>query len=226
MFKKGIFLIGLAGLVFASCNKHEVIPAPELKVDLESNFQGNIGGQFKEFTENVDEYIPYPNLSSQSSGGITNAQYRFSMRSDAQIEYIEIAMGSLTWNDPTGSSAPALSLFQQFFKDNLEPEYSNGALTVPGGGAGFEVTYRDVAGHLWISNEISSYNQDAIFNEASIVQESDNNGDYSKFTCNFTCYVYHPDSLEVNPPTNPATYDYWTDSILITNAIYKGYFKR
>ena len=79
--------------------------------------------------------------------------------------------------------------------------------------SGIEVSYRDAAGRTWVSHDNSVNAQNASF--TGISQESDETGDYSKFTCNFNCYVYYQD---------PGTM-LW-DSIQIQNAAFKGWFKR
>lgn len=222
MIKKSVLLLGLASLVISSCIEHEVIPAPEPLVDLTCSFEGTIGGAFIEYTNNVNGYTGFPSIAKQTQSGITNAQYLFAMTSQEQIPYIQVALGSLSWNDPTGTETPALSLFNSFFVTNDAPNYSNLALN------GFEVTYRDIYGDLWKSDELSPV-QDVSFVPGSIIQESDKTGDYSKFTVLFSCPVYHtyvvPD-ISVVPQTSPPTMRDSIATILIEDAIYKGYFKR
>lgn len=235
MVKKGLFLIGMVGLGVASCIDHEVIPPPEPVVELGCHFEGTVGGAFFDYTENVSGYTCTPSLAKQTQQGVTNAQYLFAMTSQEQIQYVQIGLGSLSWNDPTGTERPALSLFDAFFTapTSMSPDYSNGALN------GFEVQYRDQFGDIWRSYEAGTEptpesgtpiaTVSVEFDPASITQESDDNGDYSKFVCYFTCPVYHiysvPD-ISVVPQTNPITY---RDSAVVLNiedAIYTGYFKR
>lgn len=224
MIKKGVLLIGLVGFGLGSCIEHEVIPPPEPLVDLQCSFEGLIGGAYVEYTENVNDYVCFPSISKQSNSmtGITAAQYLFAMTSQSQATSIQIALGSLSWNDPTGTETPSLTLFNDFFKTNDTPLYSNGAMN------GFAVTYRDINGLLWTTDETDPGNT-VEFIPGSIVQESDKNGDYSKFTAVFTCTVYHtyvvPD-ITVVPQTNPPTMRDSIASFLIEDAIYKGYFKR
>lgn len=223
MYKKGIFAIGLVSLIISACNKHEVIPPPTPKVELTCSFQGDIGGAFVEYTENVNSYTCFPSISKQTSLGVTNAQYLFSMISTSQIPMVQLGLGSLSWSDPTGTQTPALELFNSFFLANDMPNYSNGALN------GFEVTYRDAFNDTWKSSDTSSFAQTVVFDPASIIQESDASGDYSKFTCNFSCPVYHTYSvvdISVVPQTSPPTMRDSSAVIFISNAIYKGFFKR
>jgi hypothetical protein len=237
MVKKGLFVIGLVAIGATSCIEHEVIPPPEPEVELECSFEGNIGSAFIEYTKNVNGYSCTPGLAKQTQSGLTDAQYLFAMTSQEQIQYVQIGIGSLSWNDPTGTERPALSLFNGFFTApaNMSPDYSNAAL------AGFEVQYRDENGDIWRSYEtgteptaesgtpipVASINVE--FDPESIIQESDESGDYSKFVCYFSCPVYHifsvPD-ISVVPQTNPLT---MRDSAVVMNiedAIYRGYFKR
>lgn len=215
MLKKGILLIGISSFVFSSCIEHEVIPPPEPKVDLYAHFYGEVNSAPVEFTENVLGYannctsakyiLPPPDFS--------DAVYFAEMSSIQIATSIKIGMGSATWNSNL-SPEPTLATFNAFFQSNLFPLYSDDGLD------GFEVTYRDGTSREWKSSEMSSMPMDVEF--TGVVQESDNNGDYSKFICNFDCWMYslHPDSLALNPPVVQL------DSIHIENAVYEGWFQR
>jgi hypothetical protein len=227
MTKKTLIIILLLGVTLGSCIKHEVIPAPEPTADLKGEFQGTVGGAYIEYTENVNGYYCAPSIAMQTSAGITDAQYLFAMISQSDASFMQVGIGSLSWNDPTGTSTPALTLFNQFFDKDAPatsaPNYSNNAL------AGFEVVYSDTYGDIWKSDEINSTVQDVSFVNESISQESDNSGDYSKFTCNFATEVFHTYSvidITVSPQTTPPTMVDSLASIMITDAQYKGYFKR
>ncbi len=212
MKRKGLLLIGLIGISLGSCIEHEVIPAPTPTVDLASSFEGNIGGQFIEYTRFVAGYDGVSDISIQSQFGTNTAQYSFAMMSDQSPAYVRVRMGSIVWSDGSGTYRPELSLFNAFFSTNTDPDYSDGALN------GFEVTYRTAYDSVFVSREGSTYLHNVAFDPASIIQESDESGDYSKFTCTFNCYVYNDYVDEFGDPQ--------TDSILIQNAIYKGWFKR
>jgi len=223
MYKKGLLTLGLMGvLLISSCIKHEIIPAPEPEVDLDAHFQGLIGGSFIEYTENVNGYYGLSELATQSAGGISNAQYSFSMISPSELTSIKVSMGSLTWNDASGATTPALSLFNSFFKANDIPVYSNLAAS------GFEVTFRDASGLLWKSDELSPV-QNVTIDPVSIVQESDASGDYSKFNMTFDCALYHVYSvvdITVIPQTVPATMIDSIATFQIDQASYRGWFQR
>tara|TARA_B110000285_G_scaffold160854_1_gene179665 strand:- start:871 stop:1539 length:669 start_codon:yes stop_codon:yes gene_type:complete len=222
MYKKRLLTLGLMGtLLVASCIKHEVIPAPEPRVDLDAHFEGLIGGSFIEYTENVDGYYGLSELATQSAGGVSNAQYSFSMISPSELPSIKISMGSLIWNDASGATIPALSLFNSFFKANDAPAYSNLAAL------GFEVTFRDASGLDWKSDELSP-TQNIYIDPLSILQESDSKGDFSKFNMTFDCPVYHVYSvIDISvPPTTPSTMRDSIATLQIDQAAYKGWFQR
>lgn len=217
--KKSALLVGLVAVVLTSCIQHEVIPAPEKVVEFDCSFEGMVGGAFVEYTENVNDYYSTPTITSQTANGITSAQYHYALTSNADLRSVKISLGSLAWSDPTGTERPALSLFNDFFTTNDTPDYSDDALN------GFMVTYTDYGGLQWKSYK-DSLPQSVEFLPESIIQESDAYGDYSKFTCLFTCPVYHVYSVPVIPYTTPLTYRDSVASFMIEDAIYKGYFKR
>lgn len=207
-YKIGIAAILFTGLTLGSCIEHEIIPAPIPVVDLECRFQGFINSTDVVLTQNITGYncnptkekiiLPAPQYSS--------AIYFSEMSSVETAVYVKVGMGSVLW-DAASVSDPTLTLFNNFFLNNLTPAYSDNATN------GFEVEYRDQAGKIWNSHENSVNPQNVIF--SSVKQESDMNGDYSMFTCNFSCYVYNQDAVSLE----------W-DSINIQNAVYEGWFKR
>jgi hypothetical protein len=197
-----------AGLLLGSCIEHEVIPAPIPTVDLKCSFVGTINGTGVELTQNVLGYncltektkiiLPSPSWSS--------AVYFSEMASTQQSLAVKIGLGSVFWDAATVND-PTLAQFNSFLQSATTPNYSTN------GEAGFEVSYRDNTGKIWTSKQNSVNPQSAVF--SNILQESDNNGDYSKFTCTFSCYVYHYDVVAEA-----------LDSVKIENAIYKAWFKR
>ena len=210
MKKTKFAIAGIVALTLGlgSCIEHEVIPAPEPTVDLSCHFQGVINGTNAEFTENVLGYsctstkakiiLPAPSFSS--------AVYYSEMSSTQTPVSIKIGLGSVFW-DASVAAEPTLTLFNNFHLNNTTPVFSNGAAS------GFEVTYRDASGTIWVSKQNSVNFQDVTF--SGIKQESDASGDYSKFTCDFDCYVYHQDAVTL----------LW-DSLPIQNAELIGWFKR
>ncbi len=222
MYKITILTIGVFIFLSASCTKHEIIPAPTPQVELLAQFEGIIGGSLIEYNENVNGYVGVSELATQSASGVTKAQYSFSMISPSELPSIKVSMGSITWNDATGATTPALSLFNAFFTSNDTPVYSNLAIS------GFHVTYRDASGLDWRSDEGSPV-QNVSIDPVSIIQESDSKGDYSKFNLTFDCPIYHTYSvidISVIPQTVPATMRDSIGTIQIDQASYRGWFQR
>ena len=205
-----IAIVATLTLVFgvSSCIKHEVIPAPVPMVDLSCHFIGTVNGTTVELTENVLGYycttskakilLPSPSLSS--------ASYFSQMLSSSTPVSAKIALGSVMWDAATAID-PDVAAFNAFHGNNLTPNFS----TL--GASGFEFSYRDGTGVTWTSKPNSVNFQDVTF--SSIVQESDTSGDYSKFKCNFECYVYHTDAVTLV-----------LDSIHVQGAQYEAWFKR
>lgn len=207
-YKIGIAAAFTAILGLNSCIEHEVIPAPEPSVDLFCEFTGTINGTNVALTQNVNGYylntskakilLPPPSLSS--------AVYYSEILSPSASTSIKVGLGSVTW-DASTTNEPTLTLFNNFHLNTLTPAFSDN------GTSGFEVTYRDGLGKTWVSHQNSVNFQDVTF--SSILQETDATGDYSKFTCDFTCYVYRQDAVTL----------LW-DSLPIQNAKFKGWFQR
>ena len=205
-----IAIVATLTLVFgvSSCIKHEVIPAPVPMVDLNCHFIGTVNGTTVELTENVLGYhcttskakilLPSPSLSS--------ASYFSEMLSSSSPVSVKVALGSVMWDAATAID-PDVAAFNAFHGSNLTPNFSTLGAT------GFEFSYRDGTGVTWTSKSNSVNFQDVTF--SSIVQESDTSGDYSKFKCNFECYVYHTDAVTLV-----------LDSIHVQGAQYEAWFKR
>lgn len=209
--KFGVFSLLTAVFCISSCIEHEVIPAPTSSVKLDCNFTGIINNTDVQLTKNVNGYycyqskakllLPPPQLSS--------ATYYAAMVSEQTPVMVQVGMGSVLWDQST-TTDPTLSIFNNFFLTNLSPSYSNL------GAAGFEVTYRDVNGTIWKSDALSPNTQNVAFSQ--VKQASDALGDYSKFVCDFNCYVYH---LDTTDPANPVL-----QSLKFENAKFQGWFKR
>lgn len=220
MLKKGIIILSALGLTLVSCIKHEVIPAPTPMVDLYCYFAGNIGGDSTEFTQNVG-YDGLSGVNYEDNFGIATTKYYFTMTpTDAiNVESIGVMLGSISWSTASGASSPSIGLFNDFFIQNDNPLYMDNADN------GFMVMYTDVVGNVWQSRQATAYPQDVEF--VDIVQESDETGDYSKFTCNFKTRVYR-EWIEPMVIVLPDTFYNvpMIDSIDITNGLLKGWFKR
>ena len=79
---------------------------------------------------------------------------------------------------------------------------------------GFTVTYVDGNNRTWQSNEDHLFPGESV-EYTNVSQESDNTGDYTKFTVTFNTYVY-----SFNVVTG------MVDQLPITDAVYKGWYKR
>jgi hypothetical protein len=200
--------IAFITLILVACNKHEVIPAPEPKAELKSHFIGTINGTEVEFTKNVNGYYGLANKSKiiLPSPSSSSAVYYYDMKSDEAISSMKVGLGSVLW-DASAASDPSVAMFNSFFNSNLSPSYSTD------GANGFVVVYKDGNGSEWTSSEGSVNPQSVQFTNVS--QESDNNGDYSKFSCTFSCFVYRSYG-------NPVV----IDSLYIDNGQMTGWFQR
>ena len=214
--KNALKTLTFAGLLLAtySCNKREIVPAPEPKVDKKCHFFGRINGADVELTENVNGYTGSSAIDLiVNSSTLDSAAYLSTLSSTSQSQMARVGHGSLVFDWGT-SERPMLSNFQGFFSQaiNLNPNFSTRGLK------GFCFTYVDIAGREWKSNSNHSYlNEKALYTYTS--SESDATGDYLKFQVEFDTYIYRTwmnviDSL------------YYTDSMLVTDAVYTGWYKR
>lgn len=208
--------LAFAGLIVAvtSCNKREIIPAPEPVVELKNHFYGKINSSDVELTLNVNGYVGSSDLDLiVNSNTLDSAIYLSSMSSPTHNQAVKVGHGSLLFDWGT-SERPTLASFESFFKSaiNLQPIFSVRGLN------GFYFIYVDASGKEWKSNQNHAYlNENVTY--LSTVKESDSSGDYMKFKVEFETYIYHTylnivDSL------------YYTDSMLVTDAVYTGWYKR
>lgn len=204
----------LVCIALISCKKEEVKPddsnndpiAPpsDTTVILNCHFNGTIGGLDLEFVPNVLGYTGTDNrtLIVNPSPAYSQAIYQFSMHSSSSLAAIEIAHGSVLWDYST-AEIPSLQLFNQFHSTDTLPDFS------PNGISGFEVKYTDNLGAIWLSDPSSLNLQSVEFNNVEL--ESGTNGDFMKFSCMFSCYVFNTSN---------------TDSLKLENATLQGWFKR
>ncbi|TXI88204.1 MAG: hypothetical protein E6Q37_00630 [Crocinitomicaceae bacterium] len=208
-----------------SCVKHEIIPAPEPQVDLSCNFKGTINGTDIELTQNVNGYFLETNKSKiVPPTGLSEAIYYSEIKSGQSLTAIKLNIGKVKW-DATVSSDPTAAIFNGFMNANPTPNYTTGAVLTPTNTAGFEVSYRDANGDIWLTKEADDVPNTIEF--TNIVQESDKTGDYSKFIANFNCKVYHT-YITITPSNPPAVGDttYDEQSFMITDGVFKGWYKR
>ncbi|MCE3296888.1 MAG: hypothetical protein K0R65_2602 [Crocinitomicaceae bacterium] len=202
----------LFGTLLSSCIKHEVIPAPEPLVDLEVHFEGNINGTDVEYTNDVDGFNGETSdaqliLTSPSPSSVS---YFCNMTSNLIDRSLKVGIGSIYW-DAGALEKPSVEEFNAFFEDREEMTgipYTSGAVD------GFEVSYTDNFGNVWVSDPTSTNPQTVLFKE--ITTESDNTGDYAKFKVEFSCYLYR--TINTLPLER--------DSISITDGVFDGWFKR
>jgi hypothetical protein len=201
-----ILSVLLASTVLFSCVEHEVIPPPKEVVELNASFSATLEGVSYELIQDVDGYYCDPTQAKNilPTPQPSTVTYYSAIKSDAELGFIQIGIGKLNFN-ADASIDPSLEQFSTFFNSNSNPLYSAGAEN------GVEIIFRDGNGDIWRSYENSGEPQNFTF--ISLNQESDEQGDYMKFTANFSLELY--DDL-VTP----------TDTILLENAVFEGYFKR
>ncbi len=214
----------------AGCVKHEIIPAPEPKVELVCHFFGNVGATDIEFTQNVEGYY----LESSKSkvvppSGPSRAIYFSEIKSAESLQSIRLNIGEMLWDSGT-SSDPTAAIFNGYLSATVMPPspgispvvYTLGAVTpLSPAKAGFEVSFRDASGIIWTSKDEATNTIEF----TNIVQESDKTGDYSKFIANFDCVLYHT-FMNIDNTVTPADTTYDEQSKIVTNAVYKGWYKR
>lgn len=201
-----ILSVLLATTVLFSCVEHEVIPPPKEEVELNSSFSTMLEGIEYELIQDVDGYYCDPTQAKEilPTPQPSTVTYYSAMKSDAELGFIQIGIGKLNFNADANIN-PTVEQFSTFFNSNTDPVYSLDA------DDGVEIVFRDGSGDIWMSYEDSGAPQDFTF--TSLVQESDEQGDYLKFVANFSLELY--DDID-----NP------TDTILMENAVFEGYFKR
>lgn len=201
-----ILSVFFATAILFSCTEHEVIPPPEVVVELNCSFKATIEGVDYELTQEVDGYFCEP---AQAKEILPNPQpstitYYSALKSDVQMDYLQVGIGKLTFNADANID-PTIEQFSSFFNSNSDPQYSIDAEN------GVEIVFRDASGDVWKSYQDSEEPQN--FSFISLNQESDEEGDYMKFVATFSLEMY--DDLEAP-----------TDTLLIEDGVFEGYFKR
>lgn len=200
------------GLSTYSCNKREIIPAPEPKVDLEVHFYGKIDGTDIELTQNVNGYTGSSDADFIiTASSIDSAIYYSTMASNQSLLSITVGHGSIPY-DANTSSRPSLAQFESFYTSHLQPDVTFD------GRDGFVIIYKDALGKTWKSNDLGAFPAEDVLYTV-VEKESDESGDYIKFKVNFETMIYHTyydEILEVDV----------TEEMLITDAVYTGWYKR
>ena len=222
---KTILVGSMIAMGLTACIKHEIIPAPEPKVELVCSFNGIIGGSPLELTQNVNGYFMETKKSIfVPPTGLALATYFSEMKSPDNLVAIKISMGNMRW-DGNGTDGPPSNVFNLFFKDNLLPNYTLAASSTPTNTAGVEVAYRDVVGNIWLSKDTDDMINTMEF--SNISQETDKTGDYSKYVAHFNCTVYHTyRTINQHPAPQPNDTTFVEESFEISNAVLKGWYKR
>ncbi|MGM0478362.1 MAG: hypothetical protein ACQERC_03990 [Bacteroidota bacterium] len=204
VFKGIVGLMGVA--LLASCVEHEVIPPPKEEVDLTCSFSATIEENDYELIQDVNGYFCNPSQAKEilPSPQPSSVKYYSEIRSDAQMDFLKIGLGSLSFNAEEDID-PTVEQFTAFFNSNNLPVYDEDAEE------GIEIVFRDGQGTVWTSMDTTQEVQN--FEFTSLVQESDEEGDYMKFTATFDVSLF--DDLE-----QP------TDTLVMENAVYSGYFER
>jgi hypothetical protein len=224
MKKNTVIVTIFALLSVYSCIKHEVIPAPSQRVDLEAHFTGRINNTDVEWTEDVDGYNGESSFAQYiTTTDIDTHVYYSSMVSDLKTPVITVGIGGLPWDAQT-IQVPSLNQFKTFFDTMVinslgqipTINYSRNAKN------GFEVKYKDNSSRLWVSKLLDTGIDISPVQFTDIKIESDNSGDYAKFTVKFGCELYRiAGYITVGGEQIP---DY--DTIRIEDGVYKGWFKR
>jgi len=209
-------LAPLAIIALSGCIKHEIIPSPEPKVELICHFKGKINATDRELTQNVSGYFLETSKSKYVPAGNLPAEaiYYSEIKSGESLLAVKLNLGTVKW-DQNVSVDPTVAIFNGFMTGNAQPAYKIGA------DEGFEVSYRDAQGNIWLSKDDAANTIEF----TNIVQESDKTGDYSKFVAKFDAKVYHT-FMNINTSVQPHDTTYDEQSIDIVEGVFKGWFKR
>ena len=218
---KSILASALVIAALASCVKHEIIPAPEPKVELVCQFIGSIDNTNVEWNQNVSGfYLESSKSKVVPPSGLSTAVYYSEIKSSENLSAMRLNIGQMKW-DANVTSDPDLNVFNAFFTSNMIPTYTLGAVLTPTNAAGFEVAFRDGNGDIWTTKDTDPNTIEF----TNIVQESDKTGDYSKFVANFDCTVYHT-FMYIDNIISPPDTTYVEESLPIVNGVFKGWYKR
>jgi len=220
---KYLIPVAFLGLAIISC-KHEIIPAPEHRVDLTCHFQGNINNSPVEFTQFIDGYDMDANKTKTIlPNAFSRATYYSRMYSNQKNIYIKLIVGEALW-DGSQNDDPSIEAFTNLFKNYPNPVYNANGAQIPGNPSScFDMQYKDNEGNLWTLDP----NQTQTLNFTYLSQESDRTGDYMKYIAKFdvtftrTWWDYQYNSLGVLIDSTENT-----GSFTITQGVLTGWFKR
>lgn len=204
------FAVLSLGVMIFSCNKREIIPPPEPKVELKNHFYGKINGADLELTQNVNGFTGTSGVDLIINATTLDSAVYHSIFSSTQTSLaVSVGHGCIVF-DWNSSERPTLASFDGFFSNTL----NHTPLFTTNGLMGFTFTYTDGAGLQWKSGTLGSVNY------SSMSIESDASGDYAKFRVHFT------DTEISRTYFDPILDDYVTDYMMVTDATYTGWYKR
>ncbi|MEZ4936192.1 MAG: hypothetical protein R2799_01215 [Crocinitomicaceae bacterium] len=214
-------LFAVLGLTYIgiSCQRHQIVPAPEPPVDqveVDCMFQGHVDTTDYTLQEGTNSFacnlLVTKNI--QPSPLISSAIYTDSLGStSASIDHgIRLDLGSFDWVDD-GSNNPSMSEFQTFFSGaNLMAQFGD-SVNLPfsnGGANGVQITWVDENGIAFYSRDTSTY-PGTFFVLNNVTYEADNDNEYVKWSALFTAELWNYNG---------------TDSIVVQNGIFNGAFRR
>jgi hypothetical protein len=203
--KNNLLSLGILLMAFASCIKHEIVPAPKPMVDLTSSFSADTNGVAINYKTGTDGYaVTCDNYREiKSSPMLSSIVFYNTLKSDSKVDQVKLSAGHAEWDASTGNFPP-LQTVTDFLSKSTPPVYSTGGMN------GVEIIWKDATGVIWKTKDTSQATMPQTFSFTSVTQESDETGDYFKFKASFDCYLYNSSE---------------TDSIHLTNGIYTSYFK-
>lgn len=200
---KNLLVILISGVFMFSCIKHVVIPPPLPQVDLSASFVADTNGVQIAYVTDVNGFFVQATNYREilSSPQPSNIKYFSTMQSSNLTDLFKVSIGRDFWDASTGPFPP-VNQFRVYFESMMAVPFSDNA------DEGVVLEWRDSNNQLWKTSQDSPLPQ--YFEFTSVVQESDEEGDYVRFTMIFTATFYSPDMSQTRT---------------LTNGQYVGYFK-
>jgi len=192
---KNIWIILLSAATFSSCIKHVVIPPPLAQVDLSASFVADTSGAQIGYVKGVNGfYVQATNYREiLTSPQPSNIKYYSAILSTNLQDLFKVSIGRDFWDASAGPFPPA-NQFRVFFESLSNVPFSND------GDNGVMLEWRDSNNQLWKTSATSPNPQSFFF--TSISQESDEAGDYVRFSATFSATFYSPDMSQTRTLTN------------------------
>lgn len=210
-------IVGLC-LIGFSCQRHKIVPKPEVpveEVEVDCSFSGLADLILNEFSEGVNGYgcLLLSRKEIEPAPILSEVVYSDSLGSQDAIPGIRLDLGSFEWiNDPSMDN-PSISEFQAFFEgNNLQTKFGD-SVSIPysnDAANGVQITFVDSNGTVYYSRDTSTYSG-RYFELNGITYEADNSNEYVKWTANFTCEMFTANGL---------------DSMVLSGASFVGAFSR